>query len=384
MPVDEMHYLERELREQLRSVPAVLAVLGGGPLNGGWCRDLETPGEEWVSSSLSTTFGFSEAELPNVAEWTRANLFPEDRALAETALERHAEDPSRPYDQVLRYRHRDGSTVWIRCRGVILRDEAGAPKRLLGMQQDVSALQRAEATLKANAELERRNRDLERLGYMVSHDLRAPLRGIRGFGEVLMEDLEEDAPPEQIRASAERIVNSARRMQEMLDALMALSRIRGEAVEWETFALASVVGDALTDHQAELASGGVKVEVRDLPRVSGSRAQLRSLFSNLIGNALKYRDPERPLVVEVDARAEGERVFVHVRDTGLGFDIQLVERAFSPFVQLHRRGEFSGVGMGLALCREIVALHGGELDADSTVGLGSTFRFSLAAPEGSG
>lgn len=380
MPGTEMHYLERELREALRTNPEIFTFLEEGSLDGVWYWDLKEQNQEWLSPRLKAVFGFEEHEMANTPEWWQANIFPEDLTLALENFEKHAADPEHPYDQVVRYRHRDGSTVWIRCRGIIIRDAEGAPHRMLGAHQDVSALKRAEeASADANRELRRRNEDLERLSYMVSHDLRAPLRGIRGFGDILLEDVEEGAPPEELRASANRMVSAATRMQEMLDALMNLSRLRNKGEARTQTALADVVAEAIEDHRDEVTASGAKLVVGELPAVHGNVAQLRSLFANLIGNALKYRDPERPLRVTVSAAVEDGRVSVSVQDTARGFDMALLERAFTPFVQLHVRGEFPGVGMGLALCREIAVLHGGSLEAESEPGVGSTFRFSLPA-----
>ncbi|MFK7985446.1 MAG: ATP-binding protein [Sandaracinaceae bacterium] len=376
----EMHYLERELREQLRSNPAIFNFLEQGSLDGVWYWDLEDDGHEWLSPRFKSVFGFEEDEMEHTPAWWQANIFPDDLALALENFEQHAADPSHPYDQVVRYRHRDGSTVWIRCRGIIVRGDDGTPRRMLGAHQDVTALKRAEeASQAANRLLQKRNDDLERLGYMVSHDLGAPLRGIRGFGEILLEDLDEGAPAEEIRASAERMVKAATRMRSMLDALMGLSRLRGGAEVREGVDLTRVVAAASGDHASTLAACGAKVEAADLPEVEGNEVQLRSLFSNLIGNAVKYADPERPLTITITAEV-GERVAVRVKDSARGFDISLLERAMTPFVQLQGRGEFSGVGMGLALCRAIVDLHGGELGAESEVGRGSTFFFTLPAP----
>lgn len=377
---DEMHYLERELREQLRSNPEIFSFLEQGSLDGVWYWDLEEEGHEWLSPRFKEVFGYREDEMEHTPAWWQANIFPEDLALALANFEQHAADPSHPYDQLVRYRHRDGSTVWIRCRGVIIRAEDGTPRRMLGAHQDVTALKRAEqASNAANKLLRKRNDDLERLGYMVSHDLGAPLRGIRGFGDILIEDLEEGAPAEEIRASAERMVKAATRMQSMLDALMGLSRLRGATEVRDRVSLAEVVSAAGADYADALAARGARVEANDLPEVEGNEVQLRSLFSNLIGNAVKYADPERALTILVTAEV-GERVAVRVEDTARGFDIALLDRAMTPFVQLQGRNEFSGVGMGLALCREIVDLHGGELEAESEVGRGSTFFFSLPGP----
>ena len=138
--------LKDELYRLIQTDPRVFEFLQEGSLDGLWYWDAESPHEEWMSPRFKEVFGYADDEIPNNADWWQENIHPEDRALALENLEKHLADPGHPYDQVVRYRHKDGSTVWVRCRGVAIRDENGKPIRVLGAHTDLTDLKKAERT----------------------------------------------------------------------------------------------------------------------------------------------------------------------------------------------------------------------------------------------
>ena len=144
----EEHYLKKELYELVRSDPAIFEFLQAGSLDGIWYWDVERQDQEWMSPRFKELFGYRDDEIANTSEWWQANIFPEDRDVALDNFAKHLADPHHPYDQIVRYRHRDGSTVWVRCRGLAVRNERGEPIRLLGCHTDVTALKRAEEDLR--------------------------------------------------------------------------------------------------------------------------------------------------------------------------------------------------------------------------------------------
>ena len=146
---EDEHYLKTELYALVRKDRAIFEFLQAGSLDGIWYWDVERQDQEWMSPRFKELFGYRDDEIPNTSEWWMANIFPEDRDVALDNFAKHLADAGHPYDQIVRYRHRDGSTVWVRCRGLAVRNEQGEPIRLLGCHTDVTALKRAEEDLRA-------------------------------------------------------------------------------------------------------------------------------------------------------------------------------------------------------------------------------------------
>ncbi len=237
---------------------------------------------------------------------------------------------------------------------------------------------RQELVDKANA-LERSNVELERFAYVASHDLQEPLRTIRGFGERLAARCGERLDPTE-REYLDRMLAATERMQEQIRDLLALSRISTSEAPPERVELGEVLERVRADLAGHLEAEQAELEVRPAPAVLGNEPQLRRLFANLIGNALKFRSPGRAPRVEVSAEpAPGEpgRLLVTVRDNGIGFEPAMAEAVFRPFKRLHRREQYPGTGIGLAIAKAVVERHGGKIEAEGRPGEGATFRFTL-------
>jgi light-regulated signal transduction histidine kinase (bacteriophytochrome) len=232
-----------------------------------------------------------------------------------------------------------------------------------------------------NASLEASNRDLEHFAYVASHDLQEPLRKIQAFADRVMKQY---APQldDQGRDYLNRMTGAAARMQRLIDALLSLSRVTTKKRENETIDLVPLVQEVLSDLEVRMQSTGGRVTVGELPRIEGDPVQIRQIFQNLIGNALKFHRPGVPPVVEVYAlrRAPG-LAQIYVVDNGIGFDKEEAERVFLPFHRLHGRLEYEGTGIGLTICQKIAERHGGSIHAESTPGKGSRFILTIPAQE---
>ena len=226
------------------------------------------------------------------------------------------------------------------------------------------------------AQYQAANQELEAFSYSVAHDLRAPLRGIAGFADVLLEDHQDQLDTEG-RSHLQRINASATLMGQIIDALLSLSRVtRSELHPQRTD-----VSDVARSAAAMLAAAEPerKLDLIVSPGLSANvdRALARTLLDNLIGNAWKFTRKTPNPRVEVGATvAEGKATFF-VRDNGAGFDMKYVAKLFAPFQRLHGASEFPGTGIGLATCRRIVERHRGRLWAEAEVGHGATFYFTL-------
>ena len=246
---------------------------------------------------------------------------------------------------------------------------------------ELDRLSEANQAIEAQSiELQRSNADLEQFAYVASHDLQEPLRKIAGFCQLLERRYRgqlDDRADEYI----DFVVDGAKRMQDLINDLLSFSRVGRNTAGFEPLELAAIVDDALANLRTALEESGADIEVGSLPAVVGDRRLLVALFQNLIGNALKFRDRDQP-VVRIDAIRDGERWVVSVADNGIGIDPEYGEQIFTIFQRLHSRTDYEGTGIGLALAKKIVEHHGGSIWLDDEVAEGATFRFSRPVVEG--
>ncbi|MEA3204369.1 MAG: hypothetical protein QOI63_2051, partial [Thermoplasmata archaeon] len=235
---------------------------------------------------------------------------------------------------------------------------------------------------KATAELEAANKELEAFAYSVSHDLRAPLRSLSGFSQILLEEHGDKLPPDA-RHEVDMIVDSAREMGQLVDDLLAFSRLGKQPLAKEQVdpeRIARQVCEELRDGQPK--ERDVRVLFTPLPACQADPALLRQVYVNLLSNALKYTRKRERAEVEVGWDAAAGAYFV--RDNGVGFDMQHVDKLFGVFQRLHRAEEYEGTGVGLAIVQRIVTRHGGRIWAQAAVDQGATFSFTIPgeAPHG--
>ena len=232
----------------------------------------------------------------------------------------------------------------------------------------------------ANAQLQRSNHELQDFAYVASHDLQEPLRKIQAFGDRLHAKCGE-ALSEPGRDYLERMQNAARRMQTLINDLLTFSRVTTKAEPFVAVDLARVVREVVSDLEVRLEQTGGRVEMGDLPTIDADPTQMRQLFQNLIGNALKFHRQEEAPIVRVSGQsrsgpagaptgnAPGPALCqITVADNGIGFDEKYLDRIFHVFQRLHGRSAYEGTGVGLAVCRKIVERHGGSITARSTPG----------------
>lgn len=231
------------------------------------------------------------------------------------------------------------------------------------------------------AELRDARKDLENFNYSVSHDLRAPLRHIAGYGQMILEDYGDSLDP-QCRSYFERIREDTVKMGAMFDCLLKLSRLGSQKVCRQTVSLGTLVQDAVREVSRDAAGRQVEWNLGLVPQVDCDARLMKEVFSNLLDNALKFTRPIAQAVIETGAMEEKGCVTLFVRDNGVGFDMKYADKLFSIFQRLHSPLDFEGHGVGLAITQRIVHLHGGRIWAEAATGKGATFYFTLdrAAP----
>jgi PAS domain S-box-containing protein len=322
----------------------------------------------YVSPAIERVLGYRPAEL--VGRDNRHLIHPDDaREMQEAEAARTLDEP---FEGTVQYRarHRDGHYVWLELSGRMMVDEAGHPTGIVTTTRDITDRKEAEQALEA------RNRELQEFAYAASHDLQEPLRKIRAYADVLVQDFA-DVLPEEARSHVGRMQAAAARMSSFIRDLLALSRVSTRGGVFVPVDPARLLADVLSDLEIILRETDANVEAGPLPTLEADPMQLRQLFQNLVGNAVKFhRAGVRP-EVRVRGRIErsnaGEQVVFEVEDNGIGFEERFLDRIFTPFQRLHARERYEGSGVGLAICRRIAERHGGTLSARSVPGRGSTF-----------
>jgi signal transduction histidine kinase len=226
------------------------------------------------------------------------------------------------------------------------------------------------------AELEAANKELEAFSYSVSHDLRAPLRAIDGFSRILLEDYLPQLPPDAQR-HLQVVCANTRQMGELIDDLLAFSRLSRQPLRKQPVALGDLIDQVLEDLRAGQQEGNLEITVGNLPDCEADPAMLKQVFVNLLSNAVKFTRKREAPRIEVGCRQKEAESVYFVKDNGAGFDIRYADKLFGVFQRLHRAEEYEGTGVGLAIVQRVIHRHGGKVWAESGIDQGATFYFTL-------
>jgi PAS domain S-box-containing protein len=335
------------------------------------------------------------ADIHSFSKWligkTDFDTYPETLAGSALKDEQEIIRTSQPVvNKLERAELADGQIFWWLVTKLPWRDNDGKIIGTFGASQDVTPLKQAEESLRKFAtQLERSNRELQDFAYVASHDLQEPLRKIVVFGERLQEKAAERLEPETLDY-LQRMRKAASRMQSLINDLLAFSRVTTKAQPFTQVNLAQTAREVIEDLEGRIELTKGRVEQGELPVIDAEPLQMRQLLQNLLGNALKFRRPEVPPVVKIEAKvfsgvlphsppdtAHQNLCELTVSDNGIGFDEKYLDRIFNVFQRLHTRNEYEGTGMGLAITRKIVLLHGGFITARSAPGQGAAFIATL-------
>jgi len=353
---------EREFRELADSMPQIV-----------WAADPDGSFDYYNKRWYEFT-GRSEG-VRGDESWTDV-IHPDDQ---KECLERwhSATRSGDAYEIEYRLREKTGTYHWFLRRALPVRDASGRITRWFGTCTNIDAAKRTEEGLRrANAEADASNRELEAFSYSVAHDLRSPLRSIDGFSQALLEDNAEqlDARGKNYLA---RVRAAAQRMAHLIDDLLALSRVTRGELHRGTVSLTHIargIAERLRETDPER---DVEVVVAGGLTAEGDAHLLTAVLENLLGNAWKFTSRRTQARIEVGLASKDGQPAYFVRDNGAGFDMAHAGKLFGAFQRLHATAEFPGSGIGLATVHRIVRRHGGEIWAESDIGHGATFFFTL-------
>lgn len=337
-----------------------------------WDWDLINNIAYW-NESTQLMFKRTPEEIGNDPRFWFDNIHPDDLERVEGSIHKAIDLTDDSWAEEYRFRCGDGKYKVVFDRGYIQRDENGKPIRMLGSMIDLTERIEAEARLQDYAQmLERSNKELEQFATIASHDLQEPLRKVTVFGQML-EPLVQKEGKEYLA----RMTSATQRMQQLIDDLLSLSRVNRKGKPFTRIDLNKIANEAVEDLQIAIREADATVVIENLGFVKADESQVRQLIQNLIGNALKYRQNEIKPEIKVYGRDAGTSYEVTVEDNGIGIKSEHYERIFEPFQRLHGKGQYTGTGMGLTICKKIVERHNGTITVESEPGKGSRFSFTL-------
>jgi PAS domain S-box-containing protein len=330
-------------------------------------------------------FGLSSA-AEMIGKSAYDHLAPEFHKIVRERLRKVNElrQPAPPLEQVMV--RSDGTRVAVEVTSMPF-DFEGKPAALVIMHDLTARNEIERATQRLNAELEERvqqrtaelrraNAELESFSYSVAHDLRAPLRSMTGFAQLLALDVESGAT-EDLTAHVRRVSENAEKMNRLIDGLLNVSNSAHRKLAMQRVDMRAVAEEVLLESSARERA---RVVIGPMPTIDGDQAALRQVWTNLVSNALKYSAKQAQPAIELGCEpGDGMAVF-RVQDNGVGFNAAYSEKLFGVFSRLHAANEFEGIGIGLAIVKRVVERHGGRVWAESSPNAGATFYFSLPLP----
>jgi PAS domain S-box-containing protein len=330
-----------------------------------------------VNSQTEKLFGYAREELLG----RKVEILVPPRFRAAHPAHRagfHANPRARPMGvgRDLHGLRKDGSEIPVEIGLNPIEAEEGL---VLASIVDITQRKKIEEQARETARLEAAQKELEAFSYSVAHDLRAPLRHIDGFIQMLGTHTAGKLD-DRGRDLMEKIAQAAKKLGSLIDELLAFSRTARLDLSLETVSLRALVDEVIADLKEGLGERAVEWRIGELPDAECDPGMLRLVFANLIGNALKFSRDRAPAVIHISRKEDAAgQLVICVRDNGVGFDMRFSDKLFGVFQRLHRMEEFEGTGIGLAHVRRIIDKHGGHTCAEGEVGKGAAFYFTLPA-----
>ncbi len=359
---EAMRESEARFRSAFDYAAIGMALVG---IDGSWIK---------VNTAFCEIVGYAEVELlgMNFQDITH----PDDLETSVEYFQQLLQGTRQYYHLEKRFIHRQGYEIWVDNSSSLVRNGQGQPLYIVAQIQDITRRKQVEEELAHRVEeLARSNQELEQFAYVASHDLQEPLRMVASYTQLLArrytDHLDDDA--NEFIAFA---VDGVRRMQQLINDLLLYARVGTQGKAFELTSCEMVLDNALIDLQSPIRESGAVITHDPLPAILADASQLRQVFENLIGNAIKFRSDKLPHI-HISAEQQGREWVFAVRDNGIGLESEYAERIFVIFQRLHGIDQYRGTGIGLAICKKIVERHGGRIWVESQLRQGSTFYFTI-------
>jgi two-component system sensor kinase FixL len=329
-----------------------------------------------VNNAFCKLLGYTEEEL--LGKTVQELTHPEDLLNAGKVIKEKINKKEEAYSHEIRLIKKNNQVIWVNLSSTVIFDNNGSPLMGLSVVEDITKkISVMKALEKTTEELARSNEELEQFAYVASHDLQEPLRKISTFSARLQERYHSKLDGQGMDY-LDRMKNASVRGQRLINDLLDLSRVTTQGKPFAAVNLNNILADVLVNLEVTLQEVEGIVETEPLPTIQGDPTQMNQLFQNLISNSLKFRKKDISPKIHISVNdSKNGLIEIALKDNGIGFEMEYLDRIFQPFQRLHGINEYEGSGIGLSLCRKIVERHGGSLNANSKPGQGAIFIISL-------
>ncbi|MGO9415101.1 MAG: ATP-binding protein [Syntrophobacteraceae bacterium] len=341
---------------------------------------------DYLSPGIGKLTGYSPEEIKTIgfsSLVTRIDLPLQEDVSTKVILEDRLAGKTGEYRADYLITTKTGTSKWLHDHSFPWYDDSGKNIGSVGILSDLTDYKKAEALVRQRtAELQRSNLALQDFAFIASHDMKEPLRKVISFANILRQKYK-DSLEQTGNDYLNRMLDATKRMHSLLTGLLEYSRVTTNPEPFREVDVYAIIHEVLSDLEITIKQTGGEVKVGELPSIQADPTQIRQLFQNLIGNALKFHtEGERPVVDLFSTTTDDGTLQIYVKDNGIGFEEQYLDRIFAPFKRLHGRGsQYEGTGIGLAICKKIVERHGGSITAKSTTGHGATFIIALPSKQ---
>ncbi|MBN2349047.1 MAG: PAS domain S-box protein [Bacteroidales bacterium] len=341
-----------------------------------WVID-EHSNTSFVNQKMAEILGYTVNEMLNKSLYDFMDKQEIDTAEINVEKRKHGVSEEHEF----KFNRKDGQPVWVLINTVPLTSNRDAYTGALAMVTDITSRKKTEEELaeyRNHLELlvQQKTKDLEAFTYSVSHDLKAPLRAISGFSDILLEDYIGKMDNEAVRL-LKIIISNADKMRLLIDDLLEFSRLGKKEIHAANIPTNKLIDEIKSEFEQELQNRNVQWDIEKLPEIIGDHSMVKQIFVNLISNAIKFTRKRKNTLIKIGCEKEGENNVFFVSDNGVGFDMNYVDKIFQVFHRLHSLDEFEGSGVGLAIVHRIILKHGGKIWAEGEINKGATIKFII-------
>lgn len=330
---------------------------------------------EYLSPGFKRMLGYEDEELPNKPESWQKIVHPDDLPGVLEVLNKHVQSKGEiPFDNQVRYFHKDGSIVWIYCRGKVIEwDDRNKAVRMVGSHVNITPLKEAEQRIREQST--ERIRDVSEFAQSVSANLQNPIRNLVNYSERLAKQLGA-SDDTKVNTYLATLAENGKLLYEQIEDIMDFVKVAKTPLKPAVTDIKKIVQQTLIHHESLIKKVGASVKIEGLPKLKVNPPHIKELFNHLLENSLSYGGTTAP-EIKISAKQFKDHYEFSVNDNGIGIDPDLQTKVFEMFERLQPRSKSSGHGIGLAICKLIVEKHGGEIWVESEPGKGCTFRFTL-------